>query len=158
MTRPGKEEIHTICLLTLLHSRRIHSLHQTWCAQTWDLSAWLMELDEWGQALCSALVSSLRSGRICGKSQRSWQQLTLSQRENPPPSPPLPSPPCPSAVSLLGFHCEGVNFSCPQKDFYYNLLLLPNSGGDTGWVSSFPRKETAVLTNSCIFCHILWEF
>lgn len=157
MTRPGTEEIHIKCLPTLLHSWRIYTLHQTLCVKTWDRSAWQMELDEWGEASCSALVSPLRSGSICGKSQRRWQQLTRSRRENPPPFPPLPSPPCPFALSLLGFHCEGVNFSCPQKDFCYNLLLLPNSGADTGWVSSFPRQETAVLTNSCIFCHILWE-
>lgn len=65
-TRPGTAEIHTECLLTLLHSCSIHSLHQTLPVKTWDSSTWQMESDEWGQALCSALMSSLRSGRICG--------------------------------------------------------------------------------------------
>lgn len=59
---------------------RMHSLHQNLCVRVWGHTTWQMGLDGWGRASCSALVSPLRSGRIYGKSQGNWQQLTLRQR------------------------------------------------------------------------------
>lgn len=49
--------------------------------------------------------------------------------------------PCRHLVSLGN---EWISHSCSsQKDLNYNSALLPNSGADTGWASSFSGKEIA---------------
>lgn len=144
-----RTDIEEICI-KLLHSWRIYNLHQTSCVRTWDGSTWQMVSDEWDQASCPALVSTLRLGRICGRPQRGWQWLALSQGENPPPQ--FASSFLVSLVKEWILAALGVAIIT-----YYCHLLQGLTQGGSG---SFQRGEhwlTAVLTSSRIFCYILWD-